>query len=167
MSVAGATLDRMATWQDFEQEAPDLALAVRARFDAAKHHVLATLRAGGAPRVSGTEVDFGGADLTIGSMFGAVKARDLQRDPRFALHSNPGDSSMAEGDAKIAGRAVEITDVVELTAWESELPEPPPPGPLHAFRLELEQVVLTSVEDGGLVIRSWHPGEPVSTVRRH
>ncbi|WP_371482024.1 pyridoxamine 5'-phosphate oxidase family protein [Kitasatospora sp. NBC_00315] len=157
----------MATWQDFEHEAPDLASAVRARFEANKHHVLATVRAGGAPRVSGTEVEFIGADLTIGSMYGAVKARDLQRDARFALHSNPGDSSMEGGDAKVAGRAVEITDAVELTAWESELPEPPPPGPLHAFRLELDQVVLTSVEEDHLMILSWHPGEPVKTVQRH
>ncbi|MFC8452999.1 pyridoxamine 5'-phosphate oxidase family protein [Kitasatospora sp. NPDC057223] len=157
----------MATWQDFEHEAPDLAPAVRARFEANKHHVLATLRRDGSPRVSGTEVQFIGADLTIGSMYGAVKARDLQRDARYALHSNPGDSSMAGGDAKIAGHAVEITDAVELTAYESELPEPPPPGPFHAFRMELDQVVLTTLEGDHLLVRSWRPGEPVKTVQRH
>ncbi|MET9617800.1 pyridoxamine 5'-phosphate oxidase family protein [Kitasatospora indigofera] len=155
----------MATWQDFEQQAPDLAPAVRARFEAARHHVLATLRPDGAPRVSGTEVRFTGADLTLGSIYGAVKARDLRRDQRFALHSNPGDATMADGDAKLAGRALEITDEVELTAYESELPTAPP-GPFHAFRLELDQAVLTTVEEGVLVIRSWRPGEPVTTVRR-
>jgi hypothetical protein len=40
----------MATWKQFAAEAPDLAYAVRARFEAAKHHVLATLRADGSPR---------------------------------------------------------------------------------------------------------------------
>ncbi|MFB7663398.1 pyridoxamine 5'-phosphate oxidase family protein [Kitasatospora sp. NPDC056138] len=155
----------MATWQDFEHEAPDLAPAVRARFEAHRHHVLATLRKGGAPRVSGTEVQFIGADLTIGSMPGAVKARDLQRDGRFALHSNPADETMAEGDAKISGTAVEILDEVELSAYVSDLPQPPP-GPFHAFRLELTEAVLTTVEGDCLVIRSWRPGEPERTVRR-
>src|SRR5690242_3416648 len=41
----------MATWREFESDAPELAAAVQARFEATKHHVLATLRPGGAPRV--------------------------------------------------------------------------------------------------------------------
>ncbi|MEU6235798.1 pyridoxamine 5'-phosphate oxidase family protein [Kitasatospora sp. NPDC047058] len=155
----------MATWQDFEHEAPDLAPVVRARFEANKHHVLATLRKDGSPRVSGIEVDFQGADLTFGSMLGAVKARDLQRDARFALHAHPGDETMEGGDSKLSGRAVEITDAADLAAYEAELPEPPP-GPYHAFRLELEQVVHTTVEDDAVWIASWHPGEPVQRTRR-
>ncbi|GAA4996707.1 pyridoxamine 5'-phosphate oxidase family protein [Kitasatospora paranensis] len=156
----------MTTWQDFEHEAPDLAPLVRARFEANKHHVLGTLRRDGAPRVSGTEVQFIGADLTIGSMWGAVKARDLQRDGRFALHSNPADETMAAGDAKVSGTAVEISDPVDLAAYESDLPQPAPPGPFHAFRLEPAEVVLTTVEGDELLIRSWRPGEDVREVRR-
>lgn len=157
----------MATWQDFEQEAEDLAPEVKARFEAHRHHVLATLRKNGAPRVSGTEVRFIGADLTIGSMYGAVKALDLRRDGRFALHSHPDDESMADGDAKISGIAIEITDESELTAYESDLPQPPP-GPSHTFRLELTEVVLTTVEGGDhLLIRSWRPGEGVKAIERH
>ncbi|MED7951009.1 MULTISPECIES: pyridoxamine 5'-phosphate oxidase family protein [unclassified Streptomyces] len=155
----------MATWQDFEHEAPDLAPAVRARFEANKHHVLATLRKDGSPRVSGTEVDFIGADLMLGSMGGAVKAADLRRDARFALHSNPSDETLAGGDSKVSGRAVELTDAAEVAAYEADLPEPPS-GPYHAFRLELEQVVHTTVEDDAVRISSWRPGEPVRTVER-
>ncbi|MFJ6216521.1 pyridoxamine 5'-phosphate oxidase family protein [Streptomyces sp. NPDC092296] len=155
----------MATWQQFEREAPELAAAVRARVEAYKHHVLATVRKDGSPRVSGTEVRRCGPDLTLGSMWQAVKARDLQRDGRFALHTNPGDGSMAGGDAKLAGRAVEITDEGELAAYRVAVP--PPPGPFHAFRLDLAEVVLTEVEGDELVIRSWRPGRPVNTARRH
>lgn len=36
-------------------------------------------------------VAFPGEDLSIGSVWRAVKAKDLQRDPRYALHANPGD----------------------------------------------------------------------------
>ncbi|MFF2656762.1 pyridoxamine 5'-phosphate oxidase family protein [Kitasatospora sp. NPDC058032] len=155
----------MATWQDFEHEAPDLAPAVRARFEANKHHVLATLREDGSPRVSGTEVDFIGADVMLGSMLGAVKALDLRRDARFALHSNPSDPTLAEGDSKLSGRAVELTEATDIASYEAELPEPPP-GPYHAFRLELEQVVHTTVEDDAVRISSWRPGEPVRRFER-
>ncbi|AUG76903.1 pyridoxamine 5'-phosphate oxidase [Kitasatospora sp. MMS16-BH015] len=155
----------MTTWQDFEQQAPDLAPLVRACFEAHKHHVLATVRKDGSPRVSGTEVAFLGADLTIGSMHGALKARDLQRDGRFALHAHPGDEAMKGGDAKLAGRAVELTDPVDLMAYEADYGDLPP-GPYHAFRLELTEAVLTTVEDDQLVIRSWRPGEEARRMTR-
>lgn len=154
----------MATWQQFETEAADLAAAVRARFEATKHHVLATLRKDGSPRVSGTEVRIFGGDLTIGSMWAAVKARDLQRDGRFALHANPGDGSMAGGDAKLSGMAVEVVDEAGLAAYSDETK--PPPGQFHLFRLGLGEVVLTSVEGDRLVIQTWRPGGPPTRVER-
>ncbi|WP_231591058.1 hypothetical protein [Saccharothrix sp. ST-888] len=98
-------------------------------------------------------------------MPGAVKARDLQRDGRFSLHSNPADETMTDGDAKVSGTAAEILDEIELSAHVSDLPQPPP-GPFHAFRLELTEAVLTTVEGDCLVIRSWRPGEPERTIRR-
>ena len=38
----------------------------------------------------------------------ALKARDLQRDPRYALHSGSEDPDGWTGDAKIAGVAEEV-----------------------------------------------------------
>ncbi|MFF0293766.1 pyridoxamine 5'-phosphate oxidase family protein [Kitasatospora sp. NPDC004615] len=156
----------MTTWQDFEQQAPDLAPRIRARFEAYRHHVLATLTRDGSPRVSGIEVDFLGADLYLGSMAGAVKALDLRRDPRCALHSNPGpDTSLTGGDAKLALYAVELTDPDELAAYAAELPEPPP-GPFHAFRLELRRATLTEVAEDHLLISTWQPGGNVKVIQR-
>lgn len=155
----------MGTWRQFEEEAGDLAAAVRARFQATKHHVLATLRSDGSPRVSGTEVAFQGPDLTLGSMLGAVKAKDLLRDGRFALHANPGDGSMRGGDAKVSGRAVEVTDAAALaTAAEASGVE----DPFHLFRLDLDEVVLTEVDEGigALLIRMWRPGRPLVRFER-
>jgi hypothetical protein len=156
----------MTTWEQFEAEAGELGAAVRARFEATKHHVLATIRSDGSPRVSGTEVAVQGPDLTIGSMWGAVKARDLQRDGRFALHSNPGDGSMDGGDAKVSGVAVEVVEPAELDAYRAATE--PPPGPFHLFRLQLTEVVLTSLGEGGdhLLIQVWRPGEPVKRIER-
>ncbi|MDH6122474.1 pyridoxamine 5'-phosphate oxidase family protein [Kitasatospora sp. GAS204B] len=152
----------MATWQQFATEAPDLAAVIRARFESAKTHVLATLRQDGSPRVSGSEVEFTGADLTFGSMLGAVKARDLQRDGRCAIHAHPGDPEQ-EGDAKVSGVAVEVTDAVEKAAAATGAE---PAGGFHAFRLDLREAVHTAVENDQLVIRLWRPGCPVQVFRR-
>ncbi len=150
----------MVTWQEFCVEAPDLAAAVRARLDAAKHHVLATLRRDGSPRVSGTEVAWEGPDLIIGSMWQAVKAKDLQRDARYALHANPGDGSMAGGDAKLAGTAVEVTAPPGLGSTD-------PDAPSHRFRLLLAEVVRTRVDGDRLIIETWRPGgQPTAVERR-
>src|SRR5690606_3535099 len=104
-------------------------------------------------------------DLILGSMYEAVKARDLRRDPRFAIHANPGDGSMEGGDAKVAGRAVEVTDPDQLAAY---VDGKQPPEPFHLFRLDLEEVVLTGLHPAGdrLVIETWRPGEPIRTVER-
>lgn len=119
--------------------------------------MLATLREDGSPRVSGTEVRFEDGQLTMGSMPGALKARDLRRDPRCALHANPGDGTMRGGDAKIAGRAVELPPAGD----------PPEQGP-HMFLLDLSEAVLTSVAQGGghLLIEVWRPGAGVKRIER-
>lgn len=154
----------MTSWREFSDNAPTLAEAVRARFEVTRHHVLATLRRDGAPRVSGTEVSWRGDDIVLGSMTGAVKARDLQRDSRFALHANPGDGSMTGGDAKLSGRAIEVVDPAELSSFGED---EQPPGDFHLFRLDLTDVVLTSVRDNHLVIQLWRPGTGVTEFTRH
>lgn len=153
----------MATWTEFSTEAPDLAAAIAARFTARKHHVLATLRADGSPRVSGTEVQFTEGVLRIGSMPGARKARDLQRDPRYALHANPSDETLAEGDAKVSGTAHEVTgaDLDEIVA---DYPEQTRDA--QVFDLDVDEAVLVTVAEDLLHIDRWRPGEPVRRTSR-
>ncbi|MGH3097798.1 MAG: pyridoxamine 5'-phosphate oxidase family protein [Streptosporangiales bacterium] len=148
----------MATWQQFEREAPELAGIVRQRFQAAETHVLATLRRDGSPRLSGSEVDFSGSDLSFGSMLNAVKARDLQRDGRCAIHAHPAEG----GDAKVAGTAVEVAGADKATYTTGN----EPPGDFHAFRLNMREAVVVSVENDELVTRLWRPEQPVQTFRR-
>ncbi|MGP4021650.1 pyridoxamine 5'-phosphate oxidase family protein [Saccharopolyspora sp. 5N708] len=155
----------MTTWQEFAAEAPELAETVRARLEAARHHVLATLRLDGSPRVSGTEVAWRGPDLTLGSMPGSKKALDLRRDARFALHANPGDGSMTGPDVKLAGRAIEITGD-EQRAWVEEVNPPSPES--HLFRLNLTEITTTGVSDDQthLVIHHWTPTKGTQTFNR-
>ncbi len=155
-----------AAWGAVAASEPDLAASAWARFGATKHHVLASLRSDGAPRVSGTEVIFHEGVLALGSMHRAVKATDLLRDGRFALHSNPGDGSMEGGDAKVVGTAVAIGGALAV-AIEAGLPQGIP-EPFHLFRLDIAQVVLSEVdhERNCMVIRSWWPDRGLVTVER-
>src|SRR3954454_22057707 len=98
----------MAGWGQIEREAPELTALARSFFDAFTHKTLATLRRDGSPRISGIELDFSDGEAWLGSMGQAVKAPDLRRDTRFALHSGWADPPEWHGDAKIAGRAVEV-----------------------------------------------------------
>jgi Pyridoxamine 5'-phosphate oxidase len=146
----------MPSWSEFEAAAPELAARVRSRLDAHKHKTLATVRRDGAPRISGTESEFRDGELLIGSMWRAVKALDLQRDPRFALHSGSDEPDHWTGDAKLAG-------VVE------ELPSEPHGGhPSHVFRLDLHEVSTVGLDDARkhLVITVWTPEKGVRTITR-
>jgi len=156
----------MSTWNQITALAPELSERVRTAFDAHKHKVIATLRADGSPRISGTELDVADGEMWIGSMPDAMKARDLQRDPRFAIHSAPLDLTMQIPDVKIAGRAIELVDQADKDAWVAARSEPIPPGPFHLFRLDINEVVCTSVADNLMTIESWHEGRSVSRTTR-
>lgn len=146
----------MPTWAEFENEAPDLARAVRARFAAGKHATMATLRKDGGPRISGTEVEFADGEVWLGSMAGAVKARDLLRDGRVAIHSPTAepaeDGTSWAGEAKLAGTAHAV----------------PNGDATHRFRIDISEVVLTRLGDPAdhLVIESWHSGRGYASRER-
>ncbi|MEV0617519.1 pyridoxamine 5'-phosphate oxidase family protein [Nonomuraea sp. NPDC050404] len=155
----------MASWQEFENGAPELARTARRLMDAYKHKVLATLRKDGSPRVSGVETTFRDGELWTGSMAHAVKAADLRRDPRMAIHVTSRDPqgedpSSWEGDLKLAGRAVEITDPELLASFGQ------PGSDSYLFRLEVTEVAWTRVEGDDLVIDSWHEERGTREFRR-
>ncbi|MFI1828656.1 pyridoxamine 5'-phosphate oxidase family protein [Streptomyces sp. NPDC020412] len=153
------------SWADFHAAEPDFADTVRARFQQHLHHVLATLRKDGSPRVSGLEVTFRDGELYLGMMHDSWKAKDLLRDPRFALHANPGsgDEASSLGDVRVSGRAALVTDPAELARFVGAVH---PPEPFHLFRADLADAVRTSVEGAELVVQTWHPGTPLRTIRR-
>ncbi|MFI2369589.1 pyridoxamine 5'-phosphate oxidase family protein [Streptomyces sp. NPDC018833] len=153
-----------APWSAFRTAEPAFAEIVQHRFEQYRHHVLATLRKDGSPRLTGLEVSFRFGELWLGMMPDSLKARDLRRDPRFALHANPGtDDSMDGGDVRVSGRAIEVTDPEEVARFVAAVE---PPEPFHLFRTEPAEVVRTWVEGDELVVRSWRPGTEVRTVRR-
>lgn len=97
-------------WGEVTEAAPDLAAKVQHRFEAHGLAFLATIRKDGSPRVSGIETLFGEGELWLGAMPDSVKAKDLLRDPRLALHSASADKNVTDGDAKLSGVAVHVED---------------------------------------------------------
>jgi hypothetical protein len=154
----------MARWADVEEQAPELAAAAREFFDAFTHKTLATIRRDGSPRISGSETNFRDGELYVGSMWRSMKALDLLRDPRFALHSGSPDPTAGwKGDAKIAGRAEEITEAERVKEVNgSEV------GKSHLFRLDLTELVVIRLSEArdALVIDSWHEGRGITSLRR-
>jgi hypothetical protein len=158
----------MASWHDVEAAVPDLAATVRTVFDAYKHKVLATLRADGSPRVSGNEVTFKDGEAWLGMMHRSLKALDLLRDPRLAVHSATADAELKLGDAKLSGRAVEETDAETIRRFgadsaeehgNAEPPEGAEPENFHLFRIDIAEMSIVRIGDppDHLVIESWSP----------
>lgn len=168
-SAMSATLAVMASWSDVRASTPGLAEAVEARFNAHGLALLATWRRDGFPRISGVEPLFTMGELWLGMMPGSRKAADLQRDDRLALHSATADKNVTEGDAKVTGRAVEVTD--EATKQEylrhfADANGDAPSGPFHLFRVEVTELALIRPDADRLVIDSWRQGAGTKRVER-
>lgn len=160
----------MASWTDVTAAAPDLAGRVRARFEANGLAFLATLRRDGSPRISGIEVTWWEGELCLGMMPGSLKATDLQRDPRLALHAATVDREVKDGDAKLSGRAVEEMDeatkerMMQAAAEESG---GAPPGPFHLFRVDVTELSFLRPAGDHLVIENWREGTGAWSVDRY
>jgi hypothetical protein len=151
MGGDGTGVAHPATWDEFAADDPELAATVRAAFAIRKHATMATLRADGSPRISGTEVEFRDGAVLLGMPRDSRKAGDLRRDPRVAVHSptvDPAPDGSWAGEAKLSG----------VARWT----DGPASAPLDAVwaRVELSSVVCTGLTDGRdqLRIRLWRPG---------
>lgn len=145
----------MASWKEIEADEPTFATRAQARFDAYKHKTMATLRKDGSPRISGIEVQFADGEVVLGMMPGSLKARDVLRDPRIALHSGTEDPNETPGeviDAKLSGVAVEVSAEGH-----------------HAFHVDVKEAVVISLGEpmDHLVIETWREGKGLSSHKRY
>jgi hypothetical protein len=162
----------MASWSEVERAAPELAGAVKERFEAYGLALLATLRRDGSPRISGLEPLFASGELWLGMMPDSRKADDLLRDPRFALHNATTDKAVTNGDVKVNGRAVPVegeagTDAFRA-AFKAHTGTDIPAGPIRLFRADVTDISSLRPGPGGdhLIIEWWREGEPPHRVER-
>ena len=145
-------MNHVVYWHDFEDVEPKLAGVCRESFLRHPHHVLATIRSSGAPRVGGTNVFFNDGHLWFGATRTSGRVRDLRSRPDCALHSAPLDKDLVIPDIQIDGLAKEAPSNL-ADKWLSD----------HegddgvAFVMDIRCVTVLSVESSALRIETWSP----------
>jgi len=159
----------VASWAQFELEAPALAALCYQRFKATDLVMLGTIRKNGFPRISPTEWTVYDGDLVLGGMWQAKKALDLLRDPRCAVHSTTTNKNGQEGDAKLWGRAAPLAEervegywdwIYGQMGWRAS-------GPAHIFTIDLESAAYVTFGGDGTMKRLLWPGTGEWVTSRH
>ena len=90
-------MSKMLSWADFGAEVPHLAAFGRRRLER-RIAYLATIRTDGSPRVHPVSPFISGGCLAIYMEPTSLKAADLRRDARYALHCAVEDNEGGEGE---------------------------------------------------------------------
>jgi hypothetical protein len=99
----------VATWGEFEADAPDLAAFGDGRL-AVSPAYLATVRRSGAPRVHPVTPIIGGGRLLVFMEPTSPKGNDLRERGWYAVHSGVPDQLGSGGEFFISGRATQVDD---------------------------------------------------------
>ncbi len=163
----------MTNWREFANSAPQIA-AIFARRHAAAGNLcmLATLRSDGYPRISPMEPRVFEDQLWIVGMPGTTKFRDLDRDPRFCLHTATVDTEVRDGDAKLWGVVTDVQDRALQQRFAASLFEETG-FDLRGrdfdrfFAADLTSAAAVEVGDGHMDVTVWRPGHLERVVRKH
>jgi hypothetical protein len=145
------------TWGELARSSPELADAGERLFRAFTLGYLATLGADGLPRIAPITIT-----LYDGGLFGFVrrrtpKARDLARDPRFALHAfphSPSPTSFDDEEFMIRGVALRIDDSELRAAMEAVHNDAVEKG-AHLYRLDVAEALHKRRVNGRGVYARW------------
>lgn len=162
----------MPAWTEFISQAPNIAAIFTRRHGATGNLcLLATLRRDGFPRISPMEPLIFEERLWLPGMPATTKFADLERDPRFCLHTGTADPKVTDGDAKLWGLAHSVTDDALRQRFAANLFEE------TGFDLRAEEFALFDTDITGasavevlgdhLDITVWNPGEPEKVLRKH
>ena len=148
----------MVTWQAFETEAPEQAGFGRGRIDR-RVSFLATVRGDGGPRVHPVTPWIVGGHLYVRMYVTSPKVADLERDPRFALHSMMDNDDGVGGEFAMHGRATRVLDAGTIAAAYAPIGEFTD-RPLSLFELGVDDVVLTEYRGDDIERRRWSARRP-------
>jgi hypothetical protein len=156
----------MVTWKSFTQSAPRITAIFNRRYAATgKLCMLATIRSDGFPRISPMEPLVFEDQLLLFGMPGTVKFRDLDRDPRFCLHTATVDTWVSDGDVKLWGVVDDIADKhvhQRFAAWFFDESGMDFRGQEFDHLFAADVIGASAIESDGeqLLITIWKPGEP-------
>jgi hypothetical protein len=142
----------MTSWQEFTQQAPELAAFGKTRFQSEVAY-LGTLRPDGSPRVHPV-TPIMGEQLFLFMEPTSPKGKDLQRDGRYALHCSVENSSGGGGEFYVKGRATLSTD--PLVRQQALTVSPYKPEDRYIlFVLTVEAAFMNVYRDGKSNHQSW------------
>ncbi|MEV6280838.1 pyridoxamine 5'-phosphate oxidase family protein [Nocardia sp. NPDC051832] len=162
----------MTLWSEFVQEAPKIASVFHRRHKATGNLcLLATLRADGSPRISPIEPRVFDGMLVIAGMPNTTKFQDLERDPRFCLHTATVDTMVGDGDAKLFGTVTDLPDKEVHARFAQDLFEESGFDIRgqefdHFYVADLSGASCVEATDDQLAITIWKPGEGERVVRK-
>jgi hypothetical protein len=148
-------------WSELVVHAPTLAQQAQRILESHPHHVLATTKQDGSPRLGGTNVFFTEGELWIGAMPTALRNGDLRREPRCAIHSAPLDENLQIGDVRLELVAQELIDREAMAFLNSADQK----NQGVVFLLRVGKVSVVRVEKDELIIEIWDPVNGGRTVR--
>src|SRR3954449_9831673 len=154
-------------WSELEQRQPGLAAKARERLVEPGVLLVVSLRRDGTPRLSPVEPYIMDGRLLLSMLWGSQKARDLERDPRVLVHGIVTGPEGGDGELKVRGRAVEVSDVAlqghYAAAVAEELGWRPEVGWFHLFEVDVEHVAYVRYvhETGDQFVTTWPPGREI------
>jgi general stress protein 26 len=155
----------MVNWREFAEQAPHIA-EIFVRRHSATHNLcmLATTRSDGYPRISPMEPRIFETELVMAGMPGTTKFRDLERNPRFCLHTATVDPYVGDGDAKLWAEARNVQDKELHARFADDLFEASGFDPFYVA--DITGASSIELEDNQLVITIWRPGEGERVVHK-
>jgi hypothetical protein len=147
----------MTNWKTFAGQAPAIAAFGAARFQKGVAY-LGTIRADGSPRVHPVTPIIG-EQLFLFMEPTSPKGKDLQRDPRYALHCAVEDSSGGGGEFYVMGRAT-FTDDPRIREQAVKAASYAPAERYILFVLSLESAFMNVYVEGKATPGRWQAAEP-------
>lgn len=142
----------MSSWTDLERDAPELASLVRQRV-VDRTSYLATVTKSGGPRVHPVTLRLHLDQPFVRMYPTSPKARDLQREARFALHSQV-DSSGTGSEIYLVGQATVVTDEEWVRGALAPLSDPDPSRYI-VFAFELDDMKVVVYENDQPIVTRW------------
>ena len=152
-------------WDEFAAQQPRLADGGMQALAEPGVVLVCTIRRDGSPRISPVEPLFWERDLWLSMLFDSRKAGDLLRDPRILVHSIVTNRNGAEGECKVRGRAISVSDELTQTGYAAVVRDrlgwDPVPGRFHLFWVDVDDVTFIRYDDasGDQFVARWPAGE--------
>jgi hypothetical protein len=147
----------MLSWREFSESRPEMADFGLKRIQYRIMYI-ATIRHDGYPRIHPFTPFVGSGCLFAFMEPTSPKAKDLQRDGRYSIHSLVADFEGSNGEFQITGRAILLTDSQSRLDAINACPYEPKDRYI-LFEFKIERGFTNYLVDGILNVKHWKEGQ--------